>query len=262
MYYDDIKDTLFPINVKKYIFPENKYYFTTSGKIYSRYSNDKMTELYLDNSFRGGYKKVKLYDILSIPKMMWVHRLVLESWLRYILPIEISETLDFDDLTIDHIDYDPTNNNINNLRWVSKVDNNRRKSWDIENWTREEKDFYLKEYFINNVSIRNISKSSSKRGESTISTLIKSKYAWKWCKKNKVNFFIRNNANIEVDEKLSVLEDYKKAALNQILKDLSKKDIAEIRKLYNEGTPIKSISKSFKYPLSKIRLLVNNGYIS
>ena len=255
MKYDEIKETLFPINVKKYIFPENKYYFTKSGKIYSRSSKDKLTELYLDNSFRGGYKKVKLYDVLSIPRMIWVHRLILESWLRYILPIEMSETLDFDDLTIDHIDYDPTNNNITNLRWVSNVDNARRKLWNIEKWTQEEKDFYLKEYFINNVSIRNISKNSIKRGESTISTLVKSKYAWEWCKKNKVRFFIRDSGNKEISEKAEVLEDYKKEALDKIIKDLSKEDVDEIKTLYKEGIPLKNISRSFKYPLSKIRLL-------
>lgn len=73
--------------------------------------------LYL-NTVKGGYKQVQLYKYCR--KMYLVSRLVAQAF------IPNPENKPF----IDHIDRDPANNMVSNLRWVNRQENNlNRSTW-------------------------------------------------------------------------------------------------------------------------------------
>ena len=87
---------------------ESKYKVTSDGKIYSTYLNDFIKPFYS----KGGYIRVKLnYGDRS--KKYMVHRLVAMAF----LPNPENKP------QVDHIDRDRTNNNIENLQWVSAKEN-------------------------------------------------------------------------------------------------------------------------------------------
>ena len=89
------------------------YYVTEDGHVWSEYSNKFIREL----PDRDGYLKVRLSS-LDLPKgkqhAYSVHRLVLENF----NPVEGMENLQ-----VNHIDGDKTNNAVSNLEWVSCEEN-------------------------------------------------------------------------------------------------------------------------------------------
>lgn len=89
------------------------YYVTEEGHIWSEYSNKFISEL----PDKDGYLKVRLSS-LDLPKgkqhAYSVHRLVLENF----KPCE-----NMQDLQVNHIDGNKTNNNIDNLEWVTCEEN-------------------------------------------------------------------------------------------------------------------------------------------
>lgn len=67
---------------------------------------------------RRGYEKVKVYDINKIPYTVSVHRLVMENF----NPIDGMEKYD-----VDHLNGIKNDNRIENLQWVTKQENVRRR---------------------------------------------------------------------------------------------------------------------------------------
>ena len=87
---------------------ESKYTITSDGKIYSTYLNDFIKPFHS----KGGYVRVKLnYGDRS--KKYMVHRLVAMAF----LPNPENKP------QVDHVDRDRTNNNVENLQWVSAKEN-------------------------------------------------------------------------------------------------------------------------------------------
>lgn len=66
------------------------------------------------HSARKGYLQVRMQDIDGAQTTKYVHRLVMMVF----SPIEGAENL-----TVDHIDNDPTNNCLDNLRWMTAEEN-------------------------------------------------------------------------------------------------------------------------------------------
>ena len=92
------------------------------GNVYSLKNNNRSNnkEIKLSNRLAGaGYHQVSLYDNPVKPKQLLVHRLV---WETFNGPIPKG-------MEIDHIDHNKTNNALNNLQLMSKVDN-IKKAWD------------------------------------------------------------------------------------------------------------------------------------
>jgi len=86
------------------------YLIYPSGKVWS-----KVSKRYLKQSDNGiGYLVVVLYKD-RIPKTHRIHRLLAEHF------IENPDNKSF----VDHIDQNKTNNKLNNLRWVTKSENDQ-----------------------------------------------------------------------------------------------------------------------------------------
>ena len=87
---------------------EEHYYITSMGRVWSTYSNKWLIPT---ANRRGQY--VRYYVSLGRGNKRYIHRLVAEAFLDN--PLSLPE--------IDHIDTDPTNNCVENLRWVTHDDN-------------------------------------------------------------------------------------------------------------------------------------------
>jgi hypothetical protein len=82
-----------------------KYKVSNTGKIYSNYS-DRLLRPYVDDK---GYRRVHLSRVGGRRKIRQVHRLVAEAFL------DNPNCLPF----INHKDFDPGNNQVNNLEWCT-----------------------------------------------------------------------------------------------------------------------------------------------
>lgn len=97
------------ITISKYPLKFN-YYVTSDGRIYSERTNHFMAKR-LD---KDGYEKVALVSTDNKRHRYSVHRLVMENF----CPIEGMENLQ-----VNHIDGDKTNNSLENLEWVTCKEN-------------------------------------------------------------------------------------------------------------------------------------------
>lgn len=227
---------IIPLNIKHFQHSDKYFVNIDTGKILSVRKNGSLKELYED-IFRGGYRKVKLYNSNGVSRMFWVHRLVIESWLSFTLPEEILKNLDMRKYTVDHIDFQGHNNKISNLRLMSRFLNNGRKRNPL---TYNKKIHCFEKYFRDVVSIRNISKELHV-SEEVISRCLKSKMANDWCEENDVEFFTRNKSTIN------------KTTSDDILKNIPKHEREFIKKLYSENMTVKDISRK----LGRSRVIVH-----
>lgn len=91
---------------------EGRYAITTTGKVYSYYLKDFLSPQYDETS----YGRVHLSkDGTRYPKFL--HRLVAEAF----LPNPENKP------TVDHIDRNPRNNNVENLRWATHKEQEKNK---------------------------------------------------------------------------------------------------------------------------------------
>lgn len=70
----------------------------------------------------NGYYRTRLYLTDGSHCDIKLHRLILESYTRYILGPHINSLSDMTNLAVDHIDRNRTNNDISNLRWMLQGD--------------------------------------------------------------------------------------------------------------------------------------------
>ena len=192
-----VEGGLIPIDLGPDTNVGQRYMVSLDGRVFSR-AKGVLKELKAHPDGRRGYLKVKLYlpeSKLSIT----VHRLLLESYSRGILG-RISNRMDFSIYQVDHIDMNILNNDINNLRWITNLENNRRKTTFHENWPREEKETIFSLYYKDKKSLHEI-RSYMKRDTYAVSQLLKSDEAKKWCEDNGLPFIFRNkNKNEWIEE--------------------------------------------------------------
>ena len=96
---------------------EGLYAVTSCGRVWS-YRQNKFLKPQLNNK---GYLRVWLCDGGQI-KTRSVHRLVAEAYIPNPNNYE----------TVDHIDNDKSNNCVNNLQWMSRIDNNSKERPDLK----------------------------------------------------------------------------------------------------------------------------------
>ena len=230
---------IIPLNIKN--FQHNGKYFVNikTGEILSVREKGLMKKLYED-TFRGGYKKVKLYNSNGNARMFWVHRLVVESWLFIVLPEEEYMKIDFSHYTVDHINFNPSDNNILNLRLMTNFQNNSRKKRKLSN---EEIDRCYRMYFLEGLSIAHIVK-LMKADKSVISRILKTKNAEDWCIENNVPFYAVCGNGV-------VYNSYEEL-LNSVPKNIRD----EIKNIYENGLlSIKKISIKYKIPKSLVSII-------
>jgi len=92
------------------------YEISNFGQVKS-YRQRKAGKLLTLHSNKKGYLQVRLQDVEGAQATKFVHRLVLLIF----SPIENCENL-----TVDHIDCNPSNNRLDNLRWLTPEENLKR----------------------------------------------------------------------------------------------------------------------------------------
>jgi hypothetical protein len=100
-----VKFKKLPIDLNGY---EDKYYITSDGQVFSEYLNDYLKPFYS----KGGYVRVKL-NFGDRSKKFMMHRLVAQAF------IENPDNKPH----VDHIDCNRSNNNVENLQWVTPKEN-------------------------------------------------------------------------------------------------------------------------------------------
>ena len=230
---------IIPLHMKK-IQHRNKYFVNiTTGEILSIRENETMKKLF-ETVFRGGYKKVKIYDISGTPRMIWVHRAILESWLYFILNEDEYNKINFEKYTVDHIDFNPSNNSILNLRLMTNFHNNSRKRCKLS-----QKDIITcyEKYFLEGCSLNEISRSINS-DKSVISRLLKTKEAEDWCIENNVPFYAVCGNGV-------VYNSYE-----ELLNSVPKNTREEIKNIYENGLlSIKKISIKYRIPKSLVSII-------
>ena len=196
---------LLNLNLGRDVDTGGRYKVSLEGKIYSTF-NGKLKELKGAPDQRG-YLKVKLYLPNSVVINTRIHRLVLETYTRTLLG-KAGDRMDFSIYQVDHIDMNRTNNNIDNLRWISDVENNRRKLNNHWNWSDEEKERIFDLYFREKKTFHEIRK-IVKRDMHAMSELIRRPEAKEWCKNNQLSFRFRKQ-----DGKWYNIEDFNNSGLS------------------------------------------------
>lgn len=194
-----IKEKFVTVITKKQSY-KDMYIVSNLGRVVS-IKNKKFPKLLRGSSDgRRGYLKIKLYNQLGEAETVYIHRIVLYSF-------SISKGIDVGvEMTVDHINGIRTDNRLENLQWLSSLDNTLRRDY---KWTNREpiflhKDDVLKSYFVENLTMREIS-SKFNIDTQTISEFLNGKkyriddsisYAEKWCIDNNIEYKIRLNNDL------------------------------------------------------------------
>lgn len=128
------------------------YVIYSNGEIYSNYINN-----FLKHDIVGGYHQVTL-SINNTQKRFKVHRLVAFAFIDNKL----------NKPTVNHIDGDKSNNNVNNLEWATTYENNKHaREMGLNNISKSNsdrwKDYSFREKTSSNIS-RGLLKSGANKG--------------------------------------------------------------------------------------------------
>ena len=175
-----------------------RYVVTEDGELFSNMSNERVTDF---NDLRPikptpdkkGYLKVKLYCLDGSKYNTRVHRLVLESFTRKGTEHFFNDVpMNFQ---VDHINQNPSDNRLENLRWVTNDINasNRKKSY--HSWSKSLKDEICELYFEKKRGYADIGVMVHKNQHiirQFISGYILPGYAENWCKEYGYEYKIRS----------------------------------------------------------------------
>ena len=190
----------------------DRYWITLDGKLYAKYT-DGFKEL-ARTPDPNGYYRVRLYLIDGNHCDMKLHRLILESYTRYVMGPHMDMLTDLTQYDVDHVDRNRTNNDVSNLRWMDHHDHilmhNCGDDWinikkemillgekrlfktkaHVE-YSEKDKEEIYRSYFIEGYGTTNTAK-RCKRSLAAVRALLKSDEAKKWCKKRNITYFYRN----------------------------------------------------------------------
>lgn len=153
-----------PVDLGPDLGPFDKLYSVdTYGNIYSKWYHPRERKLTPSKSRKLSNKegethkeytilKVKLYDGNKVKYSRSVGRIVLESFSRkFLKEVYNLDNVDFGNLTVDHINFDTSDNSISNLQWLSREDNIRKKRNNSDYWNEEELREYCRLFFIEKI---------------------------------------------------------------------------------------------------------------
>lgn len=106
--------TYLNINMLKDIILKDKYMISNKGRIFSYNKDDILKELKANNNNTKKYYRVLLRNELNKSNHISVHRAVLSSF---------NPVPNMDELTVNHIDGDKSNNCLENLEWCTNIEN-------------------------------------------------------------------------------------------------------------------------------------------
>lgn len=109
----------------------SNYYVSKEGTFYFYNSRGQKSDIKRGTVVKNKYGKPLSYEVcITLSKGIYtvvnVGRLVLETYVSLIPR---------DDYEVDHIDHDPTNNNLSNLRWVTRHENLKNRT--LPKWTTD-----------------------------------------------------------------------------------------------------------------------------
>lgn len=195
------EEELLPINMgKRFTFKSGDYYCNLKGEVFSK-KRGTLKKLKPGFKFIRGAKRkyysYKLYDTFGIHRIFTGHRIVAESFIRRFYPYITDEEISMMD--VDHMDFNPSNNNISNLRFLKKEDHRKIKRNDLKFVNKNKVDIIMKKYFIDKIPSSEIRKLYN-IGWSRLKKWFSSNYAKDWCKRNNVPYFTRERNIIVLDE--------------------------------------------------------------
>lgn len=98
---------------KEYKYNDDLYYVYDDGRVYDVCKN-KFVNQFIDSC---GYKVMYLGHSNSNRKKVYVHRIIAECF------VENNSGIDIEKLTVNHKDFNKTNNNYTNLEWMTREEN-------------------------------------------------------------------------------------------------------------------------------------------
>lgn len=175
-----------------------RYIVTEDGELFSNMSEERVTNFSKLKPIKGypdpkGYLKVKLYGKDGRKHTKRIHRLVLESFTR-----KGTEHF-FNNVPmvyqVDHINQNPSDNRLENLRWVTNEINasNRKRSY--HSWTKAFKDEICQLYFEKKRGYRDIgvmNRVDPEKIRQFLNGYIHKGYVKNWCKENGYEYKIRS----------------------------------------------------------------------
>lgn len=175
-----------------------RYIVTEDGKLFSNMSESRIANFSDLRPIKGhpdekGYLKVKLYGKDGRKHTKRIHRLVLESFTR-----KGTEHF-FNDVPmnyqVDHINQNPSDNRLENLRWVTNEINASNRKSSYHSWSKSIKDEICELYFGKKRGYKDIGaikRLSAKNIREFLYGFIYEGYAEKWCKEHGYEYKIRS----------------------------------------------------------------------
>ena len=176
-----------------------RYIATENGEIYRSWIDKDINETIIANKpLKGyrdkkGYLKVKLYGEDGNKYTRRIHRLVLEAFTRK------NTAHYFDDVPmtlyqVDHINQNPSDNRLENLRWVTNTINASNRKYSTSSWKNSTKDRLCELYFEEQRSFNDIA-SLTHLSQNSIRQFIRGvihvDYAKNWCEEHGYKYEIR-----------------------------------------------------------------------
>ena len=175
-----------------------RYIVTEDGKLFSNMSESRIANFSDLRPIKGypdekGYLKVKLYGKDGRKHTKRIHRLVLESFTR-----KGTEHF-FNDVPmtyqVDHINQNPSDNRLENLRWVTNTINASNRKSSYHSWPKSTKDEICKLYFEKKrgyTDIAVIVHINHSKIRQFLNGYIHEGYAENWCKEHGYEYKIRS----------------------------------------------------------------------
>ena len=175
-----------------------RYIVTEDGELFSNMSEERVTDFSTLRPIKGypdsrGYLKVKLYGKDGRKHTKRIHRLVLESFTR-----KGTEHF-FNDVPmmyqVDHINQNPSDNRLINLRWVTNEINATNTKRSYHSWSKSFKDEICELYFKKRRGYRDISamiRINREKIRQFLYGYIHKGYAENWCKEHGYEYKIRS----------------------------------------------------------------------
>lgn len=178
-----------------------RYIATENGEIYSSHvSTLSKGDIYIaDAPLKGhpdkkGYLKVKLYGADGKKYTRRIHRLVLEAFTRKHTAHffnDVPTTL----YQVDHINQNPSDNRLENLRWVTNTINASNRKHSYHSWKKSVKDRLCELYFEERRGFSDIAlltHMSYKSVRDFIRGVVHVGYAKTWCEEHGYEYEIRS----------------------------------------------------------------------